>query len=84
MPGKPDARSAVTTPSSSAPSHDADQASELSLERILQNLAVKAQGGNHLLELPVLFLKLLRPVDLGNANTTELLLPPIERLRARI
>lgn len=78
----PYAGSRRTPTASSSPSPAGDQALQLSLERILQDVLVVTEISDQRLELPVLLLELLQPTHLSHAHPGKLLLPSIEHLLA--
>ena len=60
--------------------HAAEQVSKSFSQCVLQHRLVQAQVRNKLLQPPHLVLEMLQPAHLRNAQTAELLLPPVERL----
>jgi len=57
-----------------------EQASAYFFQDVLEHRLVQTQVCNQTLQIAVLLLENLQPADLGNAETTELILPPVERL----
>jgi len=57
--------------------HAGEQASAYFSQHVLEHRLVQTQVRNQTLQIAVLLLENLQPTDLGNAETTELLLPPV-------